>query len=65
MDVLINNLPNDDISVNKNREGNSSTSIQPTKGSIYRNHTHAVTNTSITNQANNLKDLSSEHKGTI
>ena len=55
MDVLINNLPNDDISVNKNREGNSSTSIQPTKGSIYRNHTHAVTNTFITNQANNLK----------
>jgi len=56
MDVLANNLPNDDINVNKNSDGNSGTSTQSTKGSMYRNHTHAVINTlPITNQANNLK----------
>jgi exonuclease III len=55
MDVLVNNLPNDDINVNKNNDGNTSTNIESTKGSMYRNHAHAATNTSITNQANNLK----------
>ena len=56
MDALTNNLPNDNINVNKNSDVNSSISIQSTKGSMYRNHTRVVTNIlPTTNQTNNLK----------
>ena len=55
MDVLDNNPPNDEINVNKNNVSNPSTNIQLTKGNMYKNHIHALTNIPTTNQANNLK----------
>jgi hypothetical protein len=69
MDVPAINLPSDNINVNKKSDGNTCTSIQSTKGSMYRNHIHTVPNT-LNNQANNLKselgklDLVKLHKQT-
>jgi len=56
MDVLDNNNPpNAEINVVKNNASNPSTNTQLTRGDKFKNHTHVITTTSTTNQANNLK----------
>ena len=65
MDVLDNNPPNAEINVVKNNASNPSTNTQLTRGDKFKNHTHVITTTSTTNQANNLKIYHQIYKGAI